>query len=97
MSKPQLYEILRSKKIFNLGKVKRMYLEACGIFSVYAQQDPKPGLPLFPEKDPAVLDHYQNVIEGQAACCNCGWVKNDHAKQPYCANCGNNEWTKAIV
>src|SRR5829696_4470675 len=33
----QVFEVLRGKQIFNLGKVKRMYLEGCGIFSVYEQ------------------------------------------------------------
>src|SRR4051812_21240922 len=42
ITKQQVYEVLRSKKIFQLGKVKRLYLEACGEFSVYPEKDEKP-------------------------------------------------------
>jgi len=46
ISQQQVFEMLRAKQIYHLGKVKRLYLEACGIFSVYQEEQPKPGLPL---------------------------------------------------
>lgn len=54
ITKQQVFSMLREEKIPNLGKVKRAYLEACGIFSVYETEETKPGLPVFPVSDPVI-------------------------------------------
>jgi uncharacterized membrane protein YcaP (DUF421 family) len=95
ISKQQLFEILRAKKIFHLGKVKRVYLEACGIFSVYPQEKAKPGLPLYPPTDPGVLDSQNYPDEKLHACCNCGSLASDI--NLHCHHCGSDQWTKAIL
>ncbi|MFL5808767.1 MAG: DUF421 domain-containing protein [Flavisolibacter sp.] len=97
ITQQQLFEVLRAKKIFHLGKVQRMYLEACGIFSVYPQEQTKPGLPLFPPDDKPILEEYTRVDRNDVACINCGYIKPHFQKETYCKNCGNNEWTAAIV
>jgi uncharacterized membrane protein YcaP (DUF421 family) len=92
ISKDQLFCVLRNKELFNLGQVKRVYLEACGTFSVYEEQEPKAGLDLFPENDKAVKTQEQK--SEQLACSRCGFIisKNDHTR---CRHCGADAWTNA--
>lgn len=97
ITQQQVFEILRSKKIFQLGKVKRMYLEGCGIFSVYIEERPKPGLPLYPPDDKSMLEEHQAPKAAPVVCINCGTPKPENELQKTCRNCGNNEFTKAIV
>src|SRR5215203_3657929 len=92
----QGFVVLRAKKIFQLGKVKRMYLEACGIFSIYEEEESKPGLPLFPPDDKSLLEQ-KTPVNTPVVCINCGTVKLENEEENNCRNCGNNEWTKAIV
>ena len=54
ISRQQLYAVLRSQQIFNLGEVERVYLEACGLFSVYKFESPRNGLPIFPPIDTTI-------------------------------------------
>lgn len=91
----QVYEILRSKQIFNLASVKRMYLEAYGNFSVYKEEEPRPGLPIFPQIDETVYENFENVSSHQKACTNCGAVQKETATT--CSNCGKTDWAKAII
>jgi uncharacterized membrane protein YcaP (DUF421 family) len=91
----QVFEILRSKNIYNLGRIKRLYLEGCGIFSVYHFQQPKAGLPLYPPIDESIYQNHLNISTKEKACKNCGFVEAKNLD--HCTNCGNNEWTKAIV
>lgn len=98
ISKQQLFAVLRSKKIYNLGKVKRMYLEACGIFSVYEEKKEKPGLPLLPPSDKGILEA-ANSFEPhtKVVCINCGALQQKKNKDSQCENCGNHQWEKAII
>jgi uncharacterized membrane protein YcaP (DUF421 family) len=92
----QVFEVLRTNKIYQLGKVRRMYLEACGVFSIYSEDQPRPGLPVFPPDDKSILEE-KSRMTNQTACVNCGHVKEPSQKVNYCTNCGNNEFVKAIV
>ena len=96
ITQQQVFEILRSKKIFQLGRVKRMYLEACGIFSVYQEEKTRPGLPLFPPDDQSILEQKASK-RAPVVCINCGTLKQQGEEEKFCRNCGNNEWTKALV
>jgi uncharacterized membrane protein YcaP (DUF421 family) len=95
ITQQQVFEILRSKKIYQLGKVKRLYLEACGIFSVYTEEEPRPGLPLFPPDDQSILAEQKKPEHASVVCINCGNRKEE--PEEACKNCGDTEWTKAIV
>ncbi|HEY0040855.1 MAG TPA: YetF domain-containing protein [Flavisolibacter sp.] len=95
LSNQQVFMVLRSKNIFNLGRVKRLYMEACGIFSVYEEENDKPGLPIYPPIDENIYETYEQTSNGKHACCKCGYVQDD--MQGQCANCGNKEWSKAII
>ena len=91
----QLFSQLRSKSIYNLGKVQRLYLEASGDFSAYQFPDERPGLSVIPPDDQEALKSQKLVGEEAKACCNCGTVAavSDQA----CSTCGRSEWTSAVV
>jgi uncharacterized membrane protein YcaP (DUF421 family) len=91
----QVFEVLRSKEIFNLAKVKRMYVEACGIFSVYKEEKERPGLSIYPQIDETIYDNYEAVSQGEQACSNCGLVQL--VASTGCPNCGKETWVKAII
>jgi uncharacterized membrane protein YcaP (DUF421 family) len=91
----QVFEILRSKEIYNLAAVKRLYIEACGIFSVYKEQREKPGLPIYPQIDETIYQTYEHLSPEDKACCNCGMVQPE--KSAKCPNCGEAKWVKAIL
>ncbi|HEX8462270.1 MAG TPA: YetF domain-containing protein, partial [Segetibacter sp.] len=97
MTKQQVFSFLREKKINNLGKVQRAYLEACGIFSVYEASDSKPGLPVFPGSDPGIKNIQRELPDHTMACCNCGHVQNVANETTACEICNVHEWTKAYL
>jgi uncharacterized membrane protein YcaP (DUF421 family) len=96
VSRNQLFAVLRSKNIYQLGKAKRVYLEACGIFSVYPETMAKPGLPLFPKEDPHVLQAQEEPPDPIRVCSECGQLHLEGATPESCSNCGNTQWVKAI-
>ena len=97
ITKQQLFALIREKKIPNLGKVKRAYLEACGILSVYEAEEPHPGLPVFPATDPVIKDILRPSEDSIMACCNCGHVQKASEKDTHCELCNADEWTKAYM
>lgn len=48
MSRQHLFTALRGNKIYNLGKAKRVYFEACGMINIYLEYGDKPGLHILP-------------------------------------------------
>jgi uncharacterized membrane protein YcaP (DUF421 family) len=96
ISHDQLFAVLRSKHVFNLGKVKRLYMEASGMFSLYTSEQPKPGLSLLPELDDGSHQHQQKAEQNLAACIHCGNTVPAEAAGT-CAVCGNQQWDKAVL
>lgn len=96
LSKQHLFAVLRREKIFNLGNVKRVYFEACGIFSVYPDAHGRPGLPTFPSNELEFVHTQSNVDQSQIACCNCGYVMSADKRKAPCDNCGELNWIEAI-
>lgn len=94
LTNEQVFMALRSKNVFNLGKVKRLYLEACGLFSVYQQEEPGPGLAIYPPEDEKIFAEEEEA-GGEKACVTCGLVQKKEAI--VCANCGKAEWSKAVL
>ncbi|MDJ1469564.1 DUF421 domain-containing protein [Cytophagaceae bacterium DM2B3-1] len=94
----QIFAHLRSKKITHLGQLSRVYLEACGIVSIYHSDKPKPGLSLLPFTDQVIVDR-QSSSDALLACHSCGWVirEKDTDQQVSCPNCQANSWTKALI
>lgn len=96
ISKDQVFAVLRSQGIRQLGQVKRLYSEADGHFSVFKFDEAKPGLSVFPRSENA-LPSKQKEVQNQQACCYCGYVvKITHTNQLSCSNCGNEDWIPAI-
>jgi len=94
ISNQQLFAKLRSEGIYNLGMIKRVYLEASGIFSIYKAKEEKPGLPLFPNTDPDLIKKHHVLT--LVACINCGFVKEPGNNEKECRDCGHDKWTPAI-
>ncbi|WP_139920416.1 DUF421 domain-containing protein [Hymenobacter sp. DG01] len=96
VSHEQLYAQLRDKKITHLGEVKRVYMEADGLFSIYKRDKPGPGLSVLPGQDEKLLEAQQKVPD-QKACNYCGYLATaaDHAGG-HCPNCGHAEWVPAV-
>jgi len=95
ISKPQLFAALRNKQVYNLGKVKRMYLEGCGTYSIYTEDENKPGLLLFPGKDESIIG-VQKKASDALVCTNCGWVLSSTNEKESCPNCKQTEWIQPI-
>jgi uncharacterized membrane protein YcaP (DUF421 family) len=96
ISRQQLFAQLRGSEVYNLGKVKRVYLEACGVFSIFQMEEAKPGLPVLPPHDQRMLDIHGPVE--LLACIHCGFVKSVQAKESgNCDHCGSGEWTDAVL
>jgi len=57
ISQTQIMSVLRAEKIYNLNQVRRLYLEACGIFSIYENKEAEMDNDkyLFPDKDEVKL------------------------------------------
>ena len=96
ISKPQLFAALRNKGILNLSKVKRMYLEGCGTFSIYTNAEERPGLLVVPVKDEMLHEAYHKTADG-LVCSHCGWVVESNNESKQCPHCDRTEWTKPII
>ncbi|WP_374163241.1 YetF domain-containing protein [Arcticibacter sp. MXS-1] len=97
ISKQELFTILRSKGIYNLGKVERTYIEACGIVSVYTREQEEPGLSVIPQGDEGLCEIYQSSRSGEYACTNCGYTTPAQAAPPQCPNCGHDRFSSAVL
>ena len=97
ISREQIFAMLRSQGIYNLGEVRRVYLEACGIFSVFKYPEPKPGLSLLPFNNAGTED--QLAIDRSVRVCEkCGQsAKVDSKNEFECDNCGANKTTLAVT
>jgi uncharacterized membrane protein YcaP (DUF421 family) len=94
VNQEQLFAILREQRIDNLGRVERLYLEACGNFSVFCREEVHPGLSVLPPADPIHED--QPVVQFLRACRECGHtmvVPQDAA----CPNCHARKWESAVA
>jgi uncharacterized membrane protein YcaP (DUF421 family) len=95
VSREQLFAALRAKTIFNLGRVDRLYLEACGIYSIFPAQNNRPGLSLLPRSDEGLRQVQPRPGYSSCACQNCGFVARAGGDRK-CENCGSDEWTEAV-
>ena len=98
ISKQQLFSVLRQNKVYNVTKVKRLYMEACGEFSLYTEKEEKPGLSAFPPTDEEVHSLQPAAGPAVVACTNCGntIVARDRDEQKPCPVCQEVEWTQAV-
>lgn len=96
ISRQQLYAVLRSQRIFNLGEVERIYLEACGLFSVFKFAEAKPGLLITPDRDKSVKDFFTS--SKSLVCQSCGKpAESTQLANEICSNCNSRKWEPAIL
>ena len=103
LAREELFAVLRSKNVSQLGQVKRAYLEQTGQASIflYDQPEVKPGLPLIPPWDLSDLPTYQAETEipeaGPYACWICGYMVEYDEDDIFtlCPNCKHGKWTAA--
>ncbi|MFC6998716.1 DUF421 domain-containing protein [Rufibacter roseus] len=97
LSKEQVFSALRTHNIMHLGQVKRLYMEACGLFSVIRQPDSKPGLSVLPIKDKNLLEAQSHAQE-KIACVRCGTLlENINQDKHSCPTCSCDEWVPAVT
>lgn len=97
MSRSLVIQQLRVQGIDHLGKVKRLYMETSGAFSIVEQREIKPGLSLIPDDD---RDYWtaENRQKDVCVCSNCGLRRDSPAKNDLqCDNCGENHWEAAVL
>jgi len=90
ISRQQLFEHLRNKNVRQLGQVSRVYLEACGNFTIYSNEPAVPGLSVLPVDMDAVIERDDTIL----VCQHCGKNRKDNASNT-CNNCENTNWVKA--
>jgi uncharacterized membrane protein YcaP (DUF421 family) len=93
VSRAQLYGVLRAKQIRHLGMVKRVYIEACGLFTIYQNEKAVEGLSILPPDDKEIFCHQPKGVD--FACTNCGKVEKVQPNQ--CSNCGEIRFENAIL
>lgn len=97
VSRQQLFAALRNNEIHNLGDVDRVYLEACGLISIYRRSEPRAGLPIFPPDDASIAGFQQNGIGNTLVCANCGTVPETPDKNQHCPVCDATQWGSASI
>ena len=96
ISRQQLFAELRSSGIYNLGQARRVYLEACGLFTTVKMKSLVPGLPTLPPGDNKVILLLKHTDE--MACCNCGHTSENQSASQTCPRCGaKDNWTQAVT
>jgi uncharacterized membrane protein YcaP (DUF421 family) len=96
LSRNVIYASLRNKGLYHLGQVKRVYLEACGIYSILEEKERKPGLSIFPDPEREHVSR-SRAADGWAACSSCGCVLKDAGRPERCPRCNEQRWTKAVI
>jgi uncharacterized membrane protein YcaP (DUF421 family) len=96
ITREQLFAYLRSQGVFNLGKVKRLYLEGCGLYSLYLESGNPAGLSTLPVKatpSDGLLPHPDHE---DWACRNCGHVVHASQVRLPCRFCLSEDWVIAV-
>ena len=94
LSKQQILALLRHQGVTTLGEVARLYLEACGSFSLYRCHESRPGLSVIPPSDRRMRQ--AEARGGREICCSaCGLTTRGHKGPERCAECGGSTWEAA--
>lgn len=97
LPRERLIAQLRSEGIDHLGKVRRLYIEASGSFTIKQQRKPQPGLSLFPADDQAMAKRQQKAND-TFACATCGNLnQTPQPPRQHCPRCGTHQWVPAVV
>jgi uncharacterized membrane protein YcaP (DUF421 family) len=93
VSQQQLFAVLRSQHVLHLGEVERVYLEACGAFSILRRDRPARGLSVLPPSASRALSNMRSSAE--QVCAYCGTRAPDSGSTP-CSNCDHRGWVAAV-
>jgi uncharacterized membrane protein YcaP (DUF421 family) len=96
VSRERLVAQLRSLGYKHLGRIKRVYLEANGVFTIIENQGPQPGLSILPTWD-VEFNARLRPSDNTMVCQTCGTTK----KKPFpektkCQHCKDLNWTAAV-
>ncbi|MGN6419866.1 MAG: DUF421 domain-containing protein [Pseudobacter sp.] len=94
VSREQLFTALRNEGIYNLGEVKRLYLEATGSFNIYKMENARSGLDLLPDADFSI--HSIQLRTQSQVCHTCGNSSIRQHANGYCAVCGDHNWVPSV-
>lgn len=105
LSREELFSILRTEDVQQLGEVKRAYLEQNGKVSVFHHEGDgiRPGLPIVPPWEleaPETFEADEAAPEaGVYACHECGTVLEFAAADGFrlCPHCDGETWTRAVM
>jgi uncharacterized membrane protein YcaP (DUF421 family) len=99
ISHEQIFAVLRTQEVFNLGEVKRLYLEPSGEFTIYKQQDARPGLSILPRMDEGIHKRQMTLEGNEKVCGYCGHLQQVElpAGTKACNQCGKEEWRKPVI
>jgi len=96
ISKQNLFSELRGSGIFNLGKIKRVYFEACGMINIYEDDKDRSGLPVYPSGEESLIKS-SKIDNDLCACKNCGFLIDNDLQNHKCPHCGELQWMAAIL
>lgn len=98
LSKHQVFAVLRNKNVFNLGTVKRLYLEARGTFTLLTYSGSCEGLSIYPQEESFGLMKAEASAAGKLACVNCGTiiVAATALHPTRCPKCKQDQFIEAI-
>lgn len=94
MSKELVMEQVRAHGLDHLGKVKRMYMESSGAFSIVKEEEGRPGLSVIPADDANYWQEQEFSLV--RVCGNCGNLKQGQPEESACPACHRQEWVQAV-
>jgi uncharacterized membrane protein YcaP (DUF421 family) len=95
MSRTEIFGMLRSKSVINLGMIKRLYQETSGSFTMYLYKKDRPGLSLLPREDEALFNS-QKLVDDKKVCNICGQVYESTSVPEQCDNCHSKEFVQPV-
>jgi uncharacterized membrane protein YcaP (DUF421 family) len=95
VTRERAFAHLRKGGLTHLGKVRRLYLEASGAFTLVPAANPQPGLSIIPDWDQDFVRD-QRVVADRPVCGFCGQARASGEVAGRCRNCGHMEWVPAI-
>lgn len=96
ITRTQLFGMLRSRKVNNLGAIKRLYLETSGNFTLYKYKEPLPGLSLYITEDQELYNS-QLFAENKKVCKLCGVLYEASRLPDSCYNCKQSDFVIAVT
>ena len=98
VTRERLFAQLRMLQKTHLGMIKRVYMEANGLFSIVDEHAPIPGLSIIPSSDSEFAIRRQSKTTA-FVCNNCGYIPNEDISsvRTHCKKCDAIHWEHAVV